>query len=182
MCHGCHACQSGLRAHVQRAKAASIFQLGLPACQRRANYSIWRAKKPKGVPVFQLFFKRKYFFNFKIFQSWLTFANFKNIWAILENLSHETKNLNFDIYCLGTTVLENIVIRNGKKHSNNKVSYNYLGSPTQAHHNSRRSQHSHAFFILFSCFSCGKFEKTLVCYIYRNQVFLYIFFLKLVIH
>ena len=100
MCHGCHACQSGLRAHVQRAKAASIFQLGLPACQRRANYSIWRAKKPKGVPVFQLFFKRKYFFNFKIFQSWLTFANFKNIWAILENLSHETKNLNFDIYCL----------------------------------------------------------------------------------
>ena len=97
MCHGCHACQSGLRAHVQRAKAASIFQLGLPACQRRANYSIWRAKKPKGVPVFQLFFKRKYFFNFKIFQSWLTFANFKNIWAILENLSHETKNSNFAI-------------------------------------------------------------------------------------
>ena len=63
---------------------------------------------------------------------------------------------------LGTTVLENIVIRNGKKHSHNKVSHSYLGPPTQANHNSRRSQYSHVFFILFSCFSCGKFEKILV--------------------
>ena len=43
---------------------------------------------------------------------------------------------------LGATVLENLVIRNGKEHSHNKVSDNYLGSPTEAdHHNSRRSQH-----------------------------------------
>ena len=35
--------------------------------------------------------------NFLIFQSCLTFANFKNIWAILENLSRDIKNLNFDI-------------------------------------------------------------------------------------
>ena len=28
---------------------------------------------------------------------------------------------------LGTTVIENIVIKNGRKHSGNKVSYNYLG-------------------------------------------------------
>ena len=66
---------------------------------------------------------------------------------------------------LGTAVLENIVIRNGKKHNHNKVYYNYLGSPTQADHNSRRSQYSHVFFIWFSCFSSGKFEKTLVCYL-----------------
>ena len=55
-----------------------------------------------------------------------------------------------------------IVIRNGKKHSDNEVSYNYLGPLTHADHNSIRSQYSHAFFILFSCFSCEKFEKTLV--------------------
>ena len=30
---------------------------------------------------------------------------------------------------VGTIVLENIVIRNGKEHSHNEVSYNYLGSP-----------------------------------------------------
>ena len=62
---------------------------------------------------------------------------------------------------LRTAVLENIVIRNGKKHNHNKVSYNYFGSPTQADHNSRRSKYSPVFFILFSCFGCGKFEKTL---------------------
>ena len=65
---------------------------------------------------------------------------------------------------LGTTVLEveNIVIRNGKKYSETMVCYNYLGSPTQADYSSRRSQYSHVFFILFSCFSCRKFEKTFV--------------------
>ena len=63
---------------------------------------------------------------------------------------------------LGTAVFENIVIRNGKKYSYNKFSYNYVLSPTQADHNSRRLQYSHVFFILFSCFSCWKFEKTLV--------------------
>ena len=46
----------------------------------------------------------------------------------------------------GTTVLENIVVRNGKKHSV-KVSYNYLGSPVQGYPNSKRSQYSHVFFI-----------------------------------
>ena len=66
---------------------------------------------------------------------------------------------------LGTTVLENIVIRNGMKLNHSKVSHNYLGSPTQADHNSRRSKYSHASYILFSCISFGKFEKTLVCYL-----------------
>ena len=56
----------------------------------------------------------------------------------------------------GTAVLENIIVRNGKKYGCNKVSYNYLGSPTQEDHN------IHTFFILFSCFSWGKFRKTLV--------------------
>ena len=47
---------------------------------------------PKGIPIFQ-----KLFFNFWIFQLCSTFSNFKNICAILENLSRETKNSNFDI-------------------------------------------------------------------------------------
>ena len=37
------------------------------------------------------------------------------------------------------TVLEKIVIRNGKKYSNNKISYNYLKSLTQAGQDTRRS-------------------------------------------
>ena len=65
---------------------------------------------------------------------------------------------------LGTTVLENIVRRNGKKHRG----YYYPEYPTQADHNSGRSQYSHIFFILLSCFSCGKFEKTfLTCSAYK---------------
>ena len=55
-----------------------------------------------------------------------------------------------------------IVVRNGKKDSHNKVSYDYLRSPIQAYPNSWRSQYSHVFFILFSPFSWGKFEKTFV--------------------
>ena len=47
-------------------------------------------------------------------------------------------------YCtIGATVLENTVVRKGKKHSYNKISYNSLGSPTQADQNSRRSQYLH---------------------------------------
>ena len=57
---------------------------------------------------------------------------------------------------------ENIVSRNGKKHYDVTFSYNYVGSSTQADHVSWRLQYSHVFFILLSCFSCGKFEKTLV--------------------
>ena len=51
------------------------------------------------------------------------------------------------LFYLGTTVLENIVRRNGKKHTHDKFSYNYLGSPTQADHILWRSQYSHVFFI-----------------------------------
>ena len=57
-------------------------------------------------------------------------------------------------YCTArTTVLENIVVRSWKKHSRNKVSYKYLGSPIQADPNTRRSQYSHVFFILLTVFT-----------------------------
>ena len=75
------------------------------------------------------------------------------------------QNTSGSCFCtLGTTVLENIVKRNGRKYSHDKFSYNYLGSPTQADHILQRPQYSHVFFILLSCFSCRKFEKTLVAY------------------
>ena len=52
-------------------------------------------------------------------------------------------------------------IKKMRKYRHNKDSYNYIGFPTQADHYSRRSKYSHVLFILFSCFSCGKFEKNL---------------------
>ena len=68
---------------------------------------------------------------------------------------------------LGTILLENMVIRNEKKHSHNKVSYNFFRSPTQADQSSRRWHYSSIFFthiVLFSCFRCGKLENTFVPY------------------
>ena len=78
--------------------------INVPTCQRCVNYSIWLAnvpkgcyfqiRLPKGVPNFQLFFNRIFqFLNFSIMLN----PNFKKIWAILENLSRETKNLNSGI-------------------------------------------------------------------------------------
>ena len=51
--------------------------------------------------------------------------------------------------CKLITELENIAVRNEKKDSRNKVSYNYLESPVQTYHNSRRSQYLYEFFVLF---------------------------------
>ena len=45
----------------------------------------------------------KEFFDFWIFQLCSIFANFKNLWAILENLSCEKKNLNFVIRKISLT-------------------------------------------------------------------------------
>ena len=96
---------------MQKLKASkaisTVTHYFVPPCQRRANCSTLRAnvpkgvpifqfRLPKGIPVFQLFFKR-------IFQLCLTFANFKNIWAILDNLSREIKNLNFVICVISST-------------------------------------------------------------------------------
>ena len=58
----------------QRAKDVPFFKLACQRAKRRANFSTIFQKK-------------------KMFQLWLTFANFNNIWAILNNLSRETKNL-----------------------------------------------------------------------------------------
>ena len=125
-------------------KSVPTFHIYVPTCQRRAIFQICVPTCQKAWQFFNYFSKEK------IFQLWLTFANFKNISVILENLSRETKNLNFDICLflltcyklvsllllimhttnlvekayimlddyettLETTVLENIVIRNGKK-------------------------------------------------------------------
>ena len=85
-----------------RDNVQNACQLLIITCQR-ANK---RANVPKACQSFNFVFQKTYqffnyflkeFFNFWIFQSCSPFANFKNIWAILENLSRETKNLNFDI-------------------------------------------------------------------------------------
>ena len=58
----------------QRAKSVPFFKLACQLAKSRANFST----------IFQ---------NKKMFQLWLTYANFKNTWAILEDLSREAKNL-----------------------------------------------------------------------------------------
>ena len=73
------------------ANAPKVCQLLNLACQhaKRTGVPIFQLRLPEGVPVFQLFF------NFSIFELFLI-ANFKAIWAILENSSRLTKNLNFE--------------------------------------------------------------------------------------
>ena len=49
-----------------------------------------------------------------------------------------------------------------RKHSHKKQKETAAIPPNQADHSSGKSQYSHIFFFLFSCFSCGKCENTLV--------------------
>ena len=59
---------------------------------------IFQLRLPKGVTIFYLFFKGIFkFLNFSVMLN-ICIANFKNIWAIREKLSCETKNLKFDIW------------------------------------------------------------------------------------
>ena len=64
------------------------------ACQL-LNLVCQRTKRGANFSSFSTFLKK--FLNFWIFQLCITLANFKKIWTILENLSCETNNLNFDI-------------------------------------------------------------------------------------
>ena len=74
----------------------------------------------------------------------------------------------------GTAVLENTAVKNRKKHSYNKVSYNYPGSPIQADHNIQM----HYLFCLVVLAEENS-RKPLLLVTYRNQVFLYFhFYLK----
>ena len=85
---------------------------------------------PKSVPLFQLL-RPKDMQNFQLFFKSKYFSIIYLIFANLVSCNY----LGFPVSC------------------------NYLGFPTQADYNSRKSQYSQAFFILFSPFRCGKFEK-----------------------
>ena len=103
-CHTCHACQRDVCVNVPNACQLLIFtceraikrfnvqkvcQLFNLVFQRAKGMPIFQLCLQKGVPVFQLFFKRIFRF--------LNFSVKLNIWTVIENLSRETKNLNFDI-------------------------------------------------------------------------------------
>ena len=74
-----NACQYSNR----HAKGVQVFEPVVPTCQKVCQF-------------FNYFSKEK-IFSFGIFQLCLTFAISKNIWAILENLYREIKNLNVHI-------------------------------------------------------------------------------------
>ena len=78
-------------AYVPKACQHFIFTCKRANMPKTCHFSNWLANVPKDVPIFQLFFKEQ------MFQLWLKFADFKNAWAILENLSRETKNLKHNI-------------------------------------------------------------------------------------
>ena len=59
------------------------------------NSSLTAKRVIRGTNFLTIFPKN--FLVFEFFQFCLTFANFKNILATPENLSRETKNLNFEI-------------------------------------------------------------------------------------
>ena len=101
----------------QRCASYSTWSANVPKSCHRAIFPTWRANR---VPIFHFggqIFKHSfyeilressilYYYIKKVLhytschmemQLCSRFANFKNIWAILENLSRETKNLNFGI-------------------------------------------------------------------------------------
>ena len=97
----CPTCQ-----HPKHMPTSHIVPINVSMCQRCAKYSTWYVSVAKACQSFNFICQKAYqffnyfskeFFNFWIFQSCSPFANVKNIWAILENLSHQTKNLNFVI-------------------------------------------------------------------------------------
>ena len=83
-------------------------------CQRCTNYLTWCANMPKANQFFNFACQKAYqffnyfsnkFFNFLIFQLYSAFANFKNIWAILENLWSKE----FKFWHLQNFIKENLV-------------------------------------------------------------------------
>ena len=73
----------------QRARSVPTFYFQEPTCQSAKDVPFSNGV-PRCQKVCQFF---NYFSKEKMFQLSLTFANFKNTWAILENLSREAKNL-----------------------------------------------------------------------------------------
>ena len=90
---------------------STCSRVNLSTCKKHADFSLLRAnvpinlptcQGPKGVPIFQLHQPKGVPFCQKNFCSWMfqlciTFTNFYNISATVENFSWETKNVNFDI-------------------------------------------------------------------------------------
>ena len=73
---------------------------------------------------------------------------------------------------LGTATLENIAIKN-VRNSDNKVSYKYVGPPTQADHNQEDEYfHTNSLFCLV-VLARENLRKSSLLLTYRNQVFLY---------
>ena len=112
--------------HTKRAiRAIRASMIYVPnACQilffmyQRANK---RANVPKAYQLFNYFSKE--FLNFWIFQLCSIFANFKNIWVIPENLSSETKNVNFANFIKESSCLPKAfdVIFNGARGINQPI-------------------------------------------------------------
>ena len=90
---------------------------------------------------------RKFISRNKEFKFWHLLISFYTLYILLL-LAYHVQNKScregmHHVSWLGTTLrtilLENLVMRNRRKHSHNKFSYNYLGSPTRTDHNLRRS-------------------------------------------
>ena len=108
----CHMTKSSLLNHVPCVPVwSTCSRVNLSTCKKHADFSLLRAnvpinlptcQGPKGVPIFQLHQPKGVPFCQKNFCSWMfqlciTFTNFYNISATVENFSCETKNVNFDI-------------------------------------------------------------------------------------
>ena len=133
----CHACQHCLCVPLSTCyllifTCQETYQFFNLACHwpKACQFLILQINVPKSVPLFQLL-RPKDMQNFQLF---FKSKYFSIIYLIFANLVSCTY-LGFPVSC------------------------NYLGFPTQVDYNSRKSQYSQAFFILFSRFRCGKFEK-----------------------
>ena len=151
------------------AKGLPIFQIGGSTCQKACQFLNFVSQKAcqflnyflrentfnfsimVDICKFQKYLEnsRKFISRNKEFKFWhllISLYTWYTLYLLLlvYHVHHKSgRESMHHVNWLGTTlrtiVLENLVMRNRRKHNHNKFSYNYLGSPTRTEHSLRRS-------------------------------------------
>ena len=152
-----------------RAKGVPIFQIGGSTCQKACQFLNFVSQKAcqflnyflrentfnfsimVDIWKFQKYLEnsRNFISRNKEFKFWHLLIFFYTLYILLlfvyyvhhKSCGESMHHVSWLETTLRTIVPENLVMRNRRKRSHNKFSYNYLGSPTWTDHSLRRSQY-----------------------------------------